>query len=381
MRIHVDFPQPQTIFFILIFLFILFATIKRSSGKLVFDIGITNEIKGFAIIAIIFAHIGYGLSDNGEFLFPLSILGGVGVNLFLFLSGFGLTVSAIKKPLSITQFYKNRLIKLFVPLWISLAVFLVLDKILLDRTYSLSMIVQSFLGYFPRADLFTSINSPLWFITLILFFYLLFPIIFQIKRPILSALILLFISYLLLFGNFFSGQNLSSALNIIDPGVFGLYKLHYAAFPLGIILADSIYLNSASQKIWTVINRHIPQNLLFYHGIRLISLAIALAISAYTAIHSGVGQGESKEHIISLITLSAIIFIFVFKKFQFRFFSIFGLYSYEIYLIHWPLMYRFDIFYKNFPPYLATSFYLLLFLLLGYLLNRGVNYKIKLWLF
>lgn len=367
MKIHIDSTEQQTVFFIIIFLFILLATIKRNFGKSVLDIGVTNEIKGFAILAVVFAHIGYALSDSGQFLFPLSILGGVGVNLFLFLSGFGLTISALKKPLPTLEFYKKRIIKLFIPLWVSLIMILALDKIILNRIYSFREIGQSFIGFFPQADLFSNINSPLWFITLILFFYIFFPLLFKIKSLLLSALLLLLIVYLLLFGNFFSGASLILALNFVNLDSLGLYKLHFAAFPLGIILAYFIHTFGKSSFFNFFGNQY------FMQVLRYFVLFAAVLILMYTAIHSGVGGDVLKEQSISLITCTAIIIFFVFKRFKFNLFGIFGLYSYEIYLIHWPLMSRFDIFFKFLPPYLAVSTYLLLFLTMGFLMQRFVN--------
>src|SRR3990167_8339061 len=64
----------------------------------------TLALKGFAILAVIFSHIGYFLVADHRFLFPLSTFGGVGVDLFLLLSGFGLTMSALSKDMSIRDF-------------------------------------------------------------------------------------------------------------------------------------------------------------------------------------------------------------------------------------------------------------------------------------
>ena len=51
--------------------------------------------------------------------------------------------------------------------------------------------------------------------------------------------------------------------------------------------------------------------------------------------------------------------------------ELWGIYSYEIYLLHWPLMYRFDFVYKILPPALATCLYLFIFIGLGMVLQRA----------
>ncbi len=67
-----------------------------------------NELKGLGILTVVFAHFAYMKVTNAEFLFPLSIIAGVGVDLFLFMSGFGLTVGMLKRPMKAVDFYKKK---------------------------------------------------------------------------------------------------------------------------------------------------------------------------------------------------------------------------------------------------------------------------------
>ena len=64
------------------------------------------------------------------------------------------------------------------------------------------------------------------------------------------------------------------------------------------------------------------------------------------------------------------IFLFLIKKRESKLFSLFGLYSYEIYLFHWPLMYQYDVLYKNLPAWIATIGYLCIFIGLGFLFKK-----------
>src|SRR5258708_6334643 len=113
----------QTQIFIVILTLVLLLTLKIRK-PLTFDNSLTEELKGFAILAIVFSHIGYFLVTDHQFLWPLSIAAGVRVNLFLLLSGYGLALSFSKNPLSIKDFYLKRLLKLFIPLWIVLVALL-----------------------------------------------------------------------------------------------------------------------------------------------------------------------------------------------------------------------------------------------------------------
>lgn len=372
MQVYISSPEIQNYLFFGILLLLLIIFSRKKDKPLSFDVDVTNEIKGIAILMVIFAHIGYFLSTDHRFLFPLSVGGGIGVNLFFFLSGYGLSVSAIKKGVSILDFYKKRVVKLFIPMWAILIIFLLLDYFLLSKNYPFSEIWHSFLGYFPMADLLVNIDSPLWFITPMTIYYLLFPIIFNKKYLSISGLFLVAGGYFLLTSNFVLNFLISN--NLFKADVLSLYRTHYFAFPIGMITADLIVNKSITQRIWNTCSIFFSKHKKILFLIYYLSLFVALYIIYYTAIYSGVGKGEFKEQLFSLITSGAVVYLFIFNKLKFGLFSLIGIYSYEIYLIHWPILSRFDIFYKFLPPFLATSLYLLLFIALGLLLNKITNF-------
>lgn len=324
----------------------------------------TNELKGLAMLMIIFSHIGYFLFTDHRFLYPISIAAGVGVNIFLFLSGFGLTSSEIVSQKSPLQFYKKRLKNIFVPMWVVLLFILVADWLLLGKTYETTVVIQSILGFFPRADIFTSLNSPLWYFTFILFYYLTFPLIFRKKRPAVSIIALLLLGYLV-----------TKVTLPVSEAVQKLYQLHYLSFPLGMAFA---YLNLKklsvlANQIFVKLQIGAPvKNLVRVSLIILTSLAVA-----HAAINSGIGKSVLTEQFISILTLLGLVLIFLLKNIQSDFLIILGKYSYEIYLIQWPLMYRFDFIYKHTPAFLGTILYILVFILLGLALNKFVKLVIK----
>lgn len=347
--------------FIAVFVFVLLLSIKRKEDPELFSRALTQELKGLAILSVIFAHIGYFLSNDHSFLFPLSIISGVGVNLFLFLSGFGLTVSELKEKLPLGEFYKKRLLKLFVPFWIVIIAFFLLDFFLLHISYSSLYIAQSLVGFFPRADLFIDINSPLWFFTPILFYYLVFPFFFYKKNPLLTAGLIYISSYFII------------QLKLpVTENVLHLYQLHLLAFPLGVAFASLLFKPNYFNTI--KISKIFPQSLNVIKSIAYYLTLIALLILiGYTAYYSGVGENPWKEQLISLVTMGAIILFFIMKKFEIKVFHIFGIYAYEIYLIHWPLVSRYDLFFKLFPAWLAMVFNLALLLVLAWVLVKIQN--------
>ncbi len=357
----------STYIFIVIFIVAVLLSIRKKKHQEFFSNVVSQELKGLATFMIIFGHIGYFLLSDHRFLFPLSIAAGVGVNLFLLLSGYGLATSALHKASSIWQFYKKRLAKLFIPLWLVLLVFLLLDYFVLHRTYAGAYIGRSFLGWFPSADLATDINSPLWYFSLILFYYLIFPLFFSKKYYWLSAVAIYLASHLL--SSYLLLHNDSSYF--VD--VMRLYKIHLLAFPLGVLLAGLYFqrhkLDRLVKIVREVVHHQRPSRIISYY----ILAGILLLVFAYTAYHSNVDAKPLKEQLTSLLTLLAILVIFLIKKFDIKLFSLFGFYSYEIYLLHWPILYRYDLFYKYTPAWLATVLYLVLFIILAYLLKKLVN--------
>ena len=329
-------------FFSAIFLGMLLLSIRINKTSDFFSKETTNQLKGVAIFTVIFAHIGYFLSADTRFLYPFSVAGGVGVNIFLFLSGFGLTVSQISNSLPIFSFYKKRLLRLFFPLWIVISALFLLDFLILHRTYPTNEIIASYIGFFPGSDVFINIDSPLWYITIILFYYFVFPLTFIKRFPLLSPILVLLASLFIL--------NMSLPVN---EDTLKLYKLHTLAFPAG-ILFGLFY-----QKIKINFNKYIK------FGIIIISFLVFL----YTSINSGIGEDPKIEQSISLLTTLSLMIFFSLIKFNFKLLSIFGILSYEIYLIHWPILSRFNLF-SSLPPLLMVSLNLLLLSALGYGLQK-----------
>lgn len=355
MQISIVDAQFNTLVFGVIFWILVIFSIRKPKTGAFFAPFRTQELKGLAILAIIFSHIGYFLSTDTRFLYPMSILAGVGVNLFLFLSGFGLTISSLRSPLPIHQFYLKRLRKLFVPMWFVLVLFLLADFLILSKVYTFTEIWKSFLGYFPIADLFHNLNSPLWYFSLILFYYLVFPLVFHKRFPYLAPILILLISYYLL------KINLPLEVN---RDVLNLYKLHFAPFPLGVLFA---ILTSDESLVHIKVKF---KGLFFARSLEFFWTLVFAFAFGYYSIHAGTDLSKTIEQTISLITMFCLIFLFIAKNVQVKLFSVFGIYSYEIYLIHWPLLSRYDIFYKYLPAWIATLLYLGLFLGLGYLLHK-----------
>lgn len=368
----VSIPNPvQATWFFIFFLItaIGFSLQKRKKTEL-FPTSLTQELKGFAILAIIFGHIGYFLATDHRFLFPLSIMSGVGVNLFLFLSGFGLTMSNILKKISIGSFYLRRLPKLYIPLWIVVGLFLLVDYFVLHRVYPLEFIRNTALGIFLHADIYNDFNSPLWYFTLILFYYLIFPIVFSKKYPWISAIGIYILSIVLIREHF-------ASFDAVDH----LYKIHLLSLPLGILCGWGYCSKQNQIKQYTIKKILLIQNftqrtlpyvfsIIQFLNFKKAFFGILIFLTCYFAYYSGVGKSPRIEEAMSIVLLFLTLAIFMIKKYEIRLFSLFGAYSYEIYLLHWPILWRYDVLFTYTPGYVAVAIYLILFIGLGFILKK-----------
>lgn len=349
---------------------VLFLTFRKSKHTEIFPVSVTQELKGLGILTVVFAHFAYMLVTNAEFLFPLSIIAGVGVDLFLFMSGYGLSVGMLKRPMPVLDFYKRRLIKIFIPFWIALIFIFAADAIFLQINYPVPYMIQSFLGWFPTAIGFGDVNSPFWYITWMIMFYALYPIVFSTKRPWLSALILAVIATLL------------GVYNPLDMGDNWLHRLHTLAFPLGIVAAWLLMeTKDKENKLVTTLKnfRNNASNSMIHYVIIVVMLAIVVYMSLHTTANHWpkltalLGKGYFVDQFTSLVIMFAFIVIFSLKKFDNKFLSIYGLYSFEVYLIHWPLIGRYDIFFSYMPAWAAVLAWLVAFILISIVLQKMVT--------
>ena len=350
---------------IAIFIAVVLLTFRKSKHTDLFPVSVTQELKGFGILTVVFAHFAYMLVTNADFLFPLSIIARVGVDLFLFMSGYGLTVGMMKKPLPILEFYKRRVIKIFIPFWVAIILIFAANAIFLDIHYSVPYMIRSLLGWFPTASGFEDVNSPFWYITWMMMFYILFPLVFSSKKPWLSAIILAVIATLI------------GVYNPLDMGDNWLHRLHTFAFSLGIVFAWLLFeTKDKENKLVKSLKKFRNES----NGMSIIVIALMIIVAGYMSLHTTssswptltaiLGKGFFVDQFTSIVIMFALIVIFSLKKVDNKFFAIYGLYSFEVYLIHWPLIGRYDIFFDILPAWAAVVAWIITFILLSWILQK-----------
>lgn len=140
-----------------------FCRMKKSVPEVLLNKDETNVVKGISAIFIVLAHMVIDIEDNLQQSFillkPITVLGGMGVLLFFFLSGYGIYKGYAEKKITISFLWK-RIKSIFIP-------YVFLKFILL--------IVNVVLGYKEwNIDALKFLVTGEWFIEVIMIQYVLF---------------------------------------------------------------------------------------------------------------------------------------------------------------------------------------------------------------
>lgn len=124
-----------------------------------------------------------------------SYLGHFGVQVFIFLSGYGLTKSMLAKPTSWTVFMGNRLKKIYPLLLIAIACYVLfswaVDNYLPTGNDKSSIVYKLLFIHTMMPYEGTSICGPWWFFGLIMQLYILFPILLNLSQKYGSKILIL----------------------------------------------------------------------------------------------------------------------------------------------------------------------------------------------
>ena len=146
-----------------------------------------SELFGISAISIIILHftqdiMTYSPSGNETALLASRIyrtlIGSVGVEIFLFLSGMGLYFSMSKNPApSITVFYKKRLRRVLIPYAIYGLIYWGLKDLIFLHKSPLTFLLD-----FTTLSFYLSGDACVWFVSFILVMYLIFPLLYRFEK-------------------------------------------------------------------------------------------------------------------------------------------------------------------------------------------------------
>ena len=256
----------------------------------------TKQLKGIAIIFIIFGHL--HLIENA---------GTYGVSLFLILSGYGLTYSFYRNGL--TYFFKKKLSKILIPYSIVTLMWIITDRFL-GIKYTFMDMATSLIGLNFRAV----IDNSMWYIPYIILCYLAFYIIFKLHINKWIRVILLFVGSLILF--------------VISNKIFANVGADWYVlqFPLGVFFG-------------IISNECIVNNKLNYIFLNVAVLVISVVVFILTV-------NETDKLVFNMICFNSLSFgllslSLLTKGFTFKALEFIGGISYELYLFEAVFMWKY----------------------------------------
>ena len=281
-------------------------------------IKVIDYFRGFSIFTIIVYHYLGTLKLPGLLTYAIGF-GGTGVHVFILISGFGLYLSYLKKPLSYFAFLSKRFSKVYIPAIIAVTIIVLISFIV--PIYKPSL--YAYLGHVFLYKMFDnrimcSYGIHFWFISLIFQFYFLFPLIVKAKEKLSDSWFLglgLFISL--------SWSVFVALIGKDDVRVWnGCFLQYLWEFSLGMYLAER-YLRQGF-KFWEISNIKLI-------GITIISLVLfALLVFKFGKI------GKLFDDVPALFSYAGVALLIFSYSPQFikQFFYKTGDISYSLYLYH-----------------------------------------------
>lgn len=201
--------------------------------------------RGFSILTIILFHY-FRLAPLPYFIGKAVLLGGTGVHVFLFLSGYGLALSRYKDW---SAFFRRRFVNVLVPYYAAILLIFVLNVWLHIYPDGVRELLSHLLLYKMFIEPYTrSFGGHFWFISTIIQFYLLFPLLIRLVERLGAIRSLLFAVVL----------SLGYSVLIIYLGKAGVrvwnsfFLQFFWEFTLGIVVARNQWLPRLLKRPWSV---------------------------------------------------------------------------------------------------------------------------------
>jgi peptidoglycan/LPS O-acetylase OafA/YrhL len=132
-------------------------------------------LKGYSIFTIVLYHLLQHFNINILLEKGISF-GGSGVHVFVLCSGFGLYLSHLNKPLKYVDFLKRRFLKVYIPFIIIILISAIIPFMYTENDKFMSVLSNVFLFKMFNEDFMDDFGGHLWFVSMILEFYLVFPL-------------------------------------------------------------------------------------------------------------------------------------------------------------------------------------------------------------
>lgn len=272
------------------------------------------KLKGFAILSVFLAHLHgpIGMADKGFLVtWIIDPSCAIGMFLFLFLSGYGIYKSYLKNGLN--KYWEKKIEKVFLPAIFCEIILSIFYILILKNDFSGNYIFETW----TLKDI--RYNGPLWYIQYIFIWYFIFYVMYKYVKNNVNNNIFILIWILISLGFYYIGL-----------GTFIFATSYRLAFPLGVF-----YASLKSKEI---------KKSLKYTILSFISLILSISLLVY--LKKNVDSITYGGHMYIIYTLfenivdflGAISLIYLFSIFKLNVFQKLGVVSFDIFLLHVPLI-------------------------------------------
>lgn len=198
---------------------------------------LANFMKGVAICAIVLFHLIFDYLDTPGIAATASKFGGAGIHIFFLWSGFGLTLSALRRPLAWGEFLRRRAGKVYIPYIPVVLVSAALPFMYSggDRLLAVASHVFLFKMFVPAYNI--SFGAQFWFVSTIFQFYLVFHLLERARSALGSRKFLLFCC-----GGSLIWMGFTALTGLYQERIWGSFFLQYLwEFGLGMCLGDAYH--------------------------------------------------------------------------------------------------------------------------------------------
>ena len=295
-------------------------TLKITGGGSYY--GEVTFLRGFSILTIVLMHFIQNDRLPG-IVNKIFSVGGTGVHVFFFCSGFGLFLSYLKKPLKYMEFLKKRFFKVYMPYIVVVSISALLPY-MLDGNRLGAWLSHVFL-YKMFIPMYEESFGPFWFISTLLQFYFLFVPMVRLKENIGTKKWFVGCSSLSITWWVFT-----AITGLSDQRIWGSFFLQYLwEFALGIVIAE--YLKSG--KSITIKTKWLIVIGIIGIGIAGVAKVVGGYFTAFNDIFAAFGYGAISLFIYTMGCSAINKFIFFTSKI-----------SYELYLVHMLVFYTIRLF-------------------------------------
>jgi len=327
---------------------LLFSKKYENQAYFKLDLRCTEELKGIAIILVIFGHIS---ADKIIHAKDLLYVGSQGVTLFLLLSGFGLTKSYIKNGID-RKTVIRRFKRILIPYSMVTSLWIILDIFVYHKNYSMQTIILAIAGF----DFYRKIDASMWYISFILLWYIFFFIIFLLPiKKIFKIMMLVFVAYL------FRCHPISKYTHEVSYQ----WGLNAISFPVGAFLG--MYMEDIAKKF----NKKYVNYIYAFVGI--MSLVTYVYLFKDRELNINKFTITNVAFAIMLIVLVGFINM---KGYRSKLLGFIGFYSYELYLLEAALMWKYRIIrnLQTTSTWLFLIVYFIALFILSYILNKLITF-------